>query len=44
MRGIPEALEVDDGFAARDPVLAQLEVAAVAGLPVPQASSFPTPA
>src|SRR5664279_1084605 len=28
-----EALEVDDAFAARDPVLAQLATAAVAGLP-----------
>ena len=33
VRVSPEALEVDDGFAARDPVLAQLAVAAVAGLP-----------
>ena len=29
----PEALEVDEAFAARDPVLAQLAAAAVAGLP-----------
>jgi Putative transposase. len=33
VRVSPEALEVDDAFAARDPVLAQLAVAAVAGLP-----------
>jgi hypothetical protein len=31
----PEALEVDDGLAARDPVLAQLAAAAVSGLSVP---------
>ena len=35
VRVSPEALEVDDAFAARDPVLAQLAVAAVAGLPAP---------
>lgn len=33
VRVSPEALEVDDAFAARDPLLAQLAVAAVAGLP-----------
>jgi hypothetical protein len=33
VRVSPEALEVDDSFAASDPVLAQLAVAAVAGLP-----------
>lgn len=30
---MPEALEIDDGLASRDPVLAQLGAAAVAGLP-----------
>jgi len=37
-------LEVDDAFAARDPVLAQLAAAAVAGLPPaapPSASASP---
>jgi len=33
VRVSPDALEVDDAFAARDPVLAQLASAAVAGLP-----------
>jgi sensor domain CHASE-containing protein len=33
VRVSPEALEVDEAFAARDPVLAQLAAAAVAGLP-----------
>jgi hypothetical protein len=33
VRVSPDALEVDDAFAARDPVLAQLATAAVAGLP-----------
>jgi hypothetical protein len=33
VRFSPEALEVDDSFAASDPVLAQLAAAAVAGLP-----------
>jgi hypothetical protein len=33
VRVSPEALEVDDALAARDPVLAQLAAAAVAGLP-----------
>ena len=35
VRGSPEALEVDDALANRDPVLAQLAAAAVAGLPAP---------
>jgi hypothetical protein len=33
VRVTPEALEVDDALAARDPVLAQLAAAAVSGLP-----------
>ena len=33
VRVSPEALELDDAFAARDPVLAQLAAAAVSGLP-----------
>jgi hypothetical protein len=33
VRVSPEALEVDDAFAARDPVLAHLAAAAVSGLP-----------
>jgi hypothetical protein len=33
VRVSPEALEVDDVLSARDPVLAQLAAAAVAGLP-----------
>ena len=33
MRVMPDALEIDDGLAARDPVLARLAAAAVAGLP-----------
>ena len=35
VRVMPDALEIDDGLAARDPVLARLAVAAVAGLPAP---------
>jgi hypothetical protein len=35
LRVTPEALEVDDDFAAGDPVLAQLALAAVAGLHAP---------
>jgi hypothetical protein len=33
VRLLPEALEIDDELASRDPVLAQLAAAAVAGLP-----------
>lgn len=33
VRVSPEALEVDDDLAARDPVLAQLAAAAISGLP-----------
>ncbi|HEX7508790.1 MAG TPA: hypothetical protein VF550_18605 [Polyangia bacterium] len=35
VRVSPDALEVDDALANRDPVLAQLAAAAVAGLPAP---------
>jgi hypothetical protein len=35
VRLLPEALEINDELAERDPVLAQLAAAAVSGLPVP---------
>jgi hypothetical protein len=35
VRLLPDALEIDDELAERDPVLAQLAAAAVSGLPVP---------